>query len=98
MGIVKHIFIAPERGAPMVALAEVEAVSDCGLEGDRYAQEQNRKSADYQVTLIEVENIDAFNRASGLSLAPHEPRRNLITVGIRLNELCGKRFSVGGVE
>src|SRR5262245_14462333 len=98
MGTVKHIFIAAERGAPMVALAEVEAIGDCGLKGDRYAEAQNRKSADYQVTLIELENIDAFTRASGLSLAPHEARRNLVTLGIRLNELCGRRFHVGDVE
>lgn len=98
MGTVKHIFIAAGRGAPMIALSAVEAVLDCGFKGDRYAQAENRKSADYQVTLIELENIDAFTRASGLSLAPHEPRRNLITLGIRLNELCGKRFSVGSVR
>jgi MOSC domain-containing protein YiiM len=98
MGTVKHIFIAAERGAPMVALAEVEAVSDSGLKGDRYAQAQNRKSADYQLTLIELENIDAFAKGSGLHLAPHDPRRNLVTLGVRLNELCGKRFFVGGVE
>jgi MOSC domain-containing protein YiiM len=82
----------------MVALAEVEAVTDSGLMGDRYAQAQNRRSADYQLTLIEFENIDAFAKASGLPLAPRDPRRNLVTLGVRLNELCGKRFSVGGVE
>lgn len=98
MGTVKHIFIAAERGAPMVALSEVEAVGDSGLKGDRYAQAQNRKSADYQLTLIELENIDAFAKASGVPLAPHDPRRNLVTFGVRLNELCGKRFSIGGVE
>jgi MOSC domain-containing protein YiiM len=31
-------------------------------------------------------------------LAPHEPRRNLVTVGVRLNELCGVRFSIGEAE
>ena len=98
MGTVKHIFTAPDRGAPMVPQAEVEAVGDSGLKGDRYAQSRNRKSPDYQLTLIELENIDAFASASGLPLAPHEPRRNLVTLGVRLNELCGKRFSVGGVE
>ena len=98
MGSVRHIFVAAERGSPMEALPEVEAVVDTGLRGDRYAQAQNRKSADYQLTLIELENIEAFARASALPLAPYESRRNLVTVGVRLNELCGKRFSVGGVE
>ena len=98
MGNVKHIFVAAERGSPMLSLTEVEAVTDVGLQGDRYTQAQNRKSADYQLTLIEAENIEAFAEAAGVPLAPHEPRRNLVTVGVRLNELCGQRFSVGSVE
>jgi len=98
MGIVQHIFVAPAKGGPMMALTQVEAVTDCGLRGDRYATSENRKSPDYQLTLIELENIEAFAQASGLSLAPHEPRRNLVTMGVRLNDLCGKRFVVGGTE
>ncbi len=77
---------------------EVETLSDCGLRGDRYADPVNRKTPDYQLTLIELEKIEAFVRESGLPLAPHEPRRNLVTVGTDLNELCGKRFLVGQVE
>ena len=98
MGYIQHIFVAPVRGAPMAPLAEVEALEECGLRGDRYADARNRKSVDYQLTLIEIENIQAFAQASGLPLAPHEPRRNLVTVGVRLNEFCGKRFKVGEVE
>ncbi|MEZ5564019.1 MAG: MOSC domain-containing protein [Gammaproteobacteria bacterium] len=77
---------------------EVEAVADCGLRGDRYMEAALRKSPDYQVTLIELEHIEAFVTASGLSLAPHEPRRNIVTIGVDLNSLCGKRFLVGNVE
>jgi MOSC domain-containing protein YiiM len=98
MGTVEHIFVAQDRGEPMVSLGEVEALADCGLRGDRYAHQANRKSSGYQLTLIERENIEAFALASGLPLAPHEPRRNLVTVGVRLNELCGVRFSVGEAE
>ena len=98
MGIVQHIFITPRRGEPMVSLSEVEALADSGLRGDRYADASLRKSPDYQITLIEIENIEAFARASGLFLAPHDPRRNLVTSGVNLNGLCGKRFFVGEVE
>jgi MOSC domain-containing protein YiiM len=98
MGTVQHIFIAQGRGEPMMPLRGVEALADIGLRGDRYAEEANRKSPDYQLTLIELENIEAFARASGLPLAPHEPRRNLVTIGVRLNELCGKRFRIGEAE
>ena len=98
MGNIRHIFIASERGGPMRSVPEVAAVAECGLTGDRYADAKHRKSPDCQVTLIELEQIDAFVAQSGLPLAPHEPRRNLVTVGVSLNELQGKRFVVGGAE
>lgn len=79
----------------MSELARVEAIADCGLVGDRYAERKNRRSADYQVTLIEIENIEAFNQSTGLLLTADAPRRNLVTKGIRLNNLCGKQFTVG---
>ena len=98
MGTIRHIFVAVARGAPMQAVTEAEAIADCGLRGDRYAEAANRKSPDYQLTLIEEEQIRAFAQASGLPLELHEPRRNLVTSGVALNDLCGKRFRVGAVE
>jgi len=82
----------------MRPLAEVNAEAERGLAGDRYADSSNRKSPDYQITLIELEHIVAFVRASGLPLSPHEPRRNLVTEGVDLNALRGRRFTVGEAE
>jgi MOSC domain-containing protein YiiM len=79
----------------MSAEPSVEALTDEGLAGDRYAEAKNRRSPDYQVTLMELENIEAFTQATGLPLTPEMPRRNIITRGIRLNGLCGKPFRVG---
>jgi len=79
----------------MSAAQSVEALTDGGLTGDRYSEAKNRRSPDYQVTFIELENIQAFTQATGLPLTPDMPRRNIITRGIRLNGLCGKRFKVG---
>src|SRR4051794_19551803 len=98
MGKVEFIFVAPKRGEPMLGLESVEAIEDCGLAGDRYTDPRNCRSPDYQITLIEIENIEAYGRASRVWLAPHEPRRNVVTRGISLNKLCGKRFRVGCVE
>ena len=95
MSTVVHIFVASKRGAPMSAQQSVEALADAGLTGDRYSEAKNRRSADYQVTFIELENIEAFAEATGLPLTPDLPRRNIVTRGIRLNGLCGKRFVVG---
>lgn len=98
MGRILHIFVAKGRGEAMQSLREAEAITDCGLRGDRYADAGLRKSPDYQLTLIERENIEAFSMASGLNLEPHDPRRNLVTDGVRLNDYCGRRFRVGDVE
>src|SRR5213076_1299699 len=95
MSTVAHIFVASRRGAPMSAEQSVVALTEGGLTGDRYSEVKNRRSADYQVTFIELENIEAFTQATGLPLTPEMPRRNIITRGIRLNGLCGKRFKVG---
>lgn len=96
MATVTHIFVAAAKGEPAHALEAVEALSNEGLRGDRYADARNRRAADNQVTLIELENIEAFVQATGLPLTPEMPRRNIVTRGVRLNELCGKRFAVGG--
>jgi len=92
---VAHIFLASARGAPMASVTSVEALADRGLAGDRYAESKNRPSPDYQVTLIELENVEAFVASTGLTLTPEQPRRNIVTRGINLNSLCGKRFKVG---
>jgi MOSC domain-containing protein YiiM len=93
--MVTHIFVASAKGAPVTSVPSAEALANEGLRGDRYAIAKNRRAADYQVTLIEIENIEAFSRTTGLPLAPGMPRRNIVTRGVRLNDLCGKRFRVG---
>jgi MOSC domain-containing protein YiiM len=92
---VVRIFVAPKRGAAMSSLTSVEALAGVGLAGDRYAEAKNRRSPDYEVTLIESENIEAFTRTTGRELTPEMPRRNIVTAGVRLNDLLGRRFSVG---
>ena len=96
--MIRHIFIAPERGAPMLEVSEVETIADCGLRGDRYSEAVHRESPDYQLTLIEIEQIEAYTEATGLPMEPWEPRRNLVTSGVDLNALNGRRFRVGAVE
>ncbi len=93
---VVHIFIAPRKGLPMAAREQVEAVAGQGLEGDRYAEMRERGGAEEtQVTLIELEHVESFNAHTGLALRPDGPRRNIVTQGVRLNDLVGRRFTVG---
>jgi MOSC domain-containing protein YiiM len=97
-GSVEAIFLAGERGAPRTAVEHARAVAGSGLEGDRYFGHRRggaKCDPERQVTLIEAEAVDAV-RATGAALAPGDARRNVVTRGVRLNELVGRTFRVGG--
>ncbi|MCX9157688.1 MOSC domain-containing protein [Niveibacterium sp. 24ML] len=97
MSRVIKILIAAQD-APMNSVQQVDAVAGCGLRGDRYFKPDGNADPASQITLIERECIDAFVAETGLALSHDQPRRNLVTEGVRLNDLCGKRFRVGDVE
>ena len=67
-----------------------------GIIGDRHFKEFNDPYS--QLSLIESENIDYYNIKYGLNIPYIDFRRNIITKGIRLNDLVGKKFLVGEVE
>jgi len=103
VGRVEGIFIASAAGAPMVALERVRVVAGRGLEGDRYFDGRGYYSqvpplTGRRLTLIEAESLEAMERETGIALAPNECRRNLVTRGIGLEALIGKRFRVGAIE
>ena len=50
------------------------------------------------LTLIAAEAVEALEREHGISLEARATRRNVVTRGIDVNELVGKRFRVGDVE
>lgn len=90
------IFTAPEKGAPMVTRPAVWAEAGFGLEGDRKAGLTDRPGR--QVTLVAQEALDALAEEHGIHLPPEATRRNLVTRGVELHDLVGRRFLVGGVE
>jgi len=98
-GSVASIYIAPVESAPMEARQAVRAIPGGGLEGDRYYEGTGYYSGDpvwdADVTLIELEAIEGVNQRFGLALDPGAPRRNIVTRGVPLQELIGKKFRVG---
>lgn len=102
-GNIDAIYIAKTGGGSMEYLQEAELIAGEGIVGDRYYSKAGTFSKklkdlpDREVTLIEAEEIDRFNAREGLSLNYGDMRRNIITRGIRLNDLVGREFQVGEV-
>jgi MOSC domain-containing protein YiiM len=98
---VVSIHIAAAGGAPMKSVGEARALAGKGLEGDRYCNQagtySNQGGSARQVTLIEVEAIEALKRAYNIELNPGASRRNIVTRGVALNHLVGREFRIGAV-
>jgi MOSC domain-containing protein YiiM len=100
-GTVDSIHIAPAAKAPTQAVNEVEAVPGAGLVGDRYFLKQGtffKPEPDFELTLIEVEAIEAAAREYKVTLVPGDARRNVVTRGVPLNHLVGRDFVIGDVK
>jgi MOSC domain-containing protein YiiM len=101
-GTLKGIFIAELAAVEMESVPDVLMKAGIGVEGDRYAMGRGYYSgkphADRQVTLIEEETLEALARDHSITVLPEETRRNLLTRGVPLNHLVGRRFRIGEVE
>jgi hypothetical protein len=102
VGIVESIFIAPSAEVLPRAVGEADVVPGKGIEGDRYFAGdgtfyEERKSGQ-DLTLVEAEALEALEAEAGIELSAAEARRNVLTRGVSLNDLIGRRFRVGEVE
>ena len=74
----------------------IEVLANKGIVGDRHFDDNNEPFC--QLSLIESENIDNYNTKFGLNISYVDFRRNIITKGIKLNNLVGKKFQIGNVK
>ena len=74
----------------------VKVIANQGIVGDRHFKEFNDPFN--QLSIIESENIDYYNIKYGLNIPYVDFRRNIITKGIQLNDLVGKKLKIGSVE
>jgi hypothetical protein len=95
VGSVVGLLVAPDAEQPLVRVGSVNAVAGRGLEGDRYFDGRGTFSGTgrgYELTLVDAETLDE------VALSWEQARRNVVTRGIALNGLVGRRFTVGTVE
>jgi MOSC domain-containing protein YiiM len=94
-GAVEGIFIA-EFQSPTFSVGSVLAVTGRGLDGDRYlAPADGWAPRGMAISLIEAEVIEAVREQHGIDLANGRSRRQVVTRGVRLNDLVGVEFTVG---
>ena len=98
---VEGIFIRASGGAETATLDRA-AVSAEGVEGDRYRNGTGtwfkRGKSGQALTLIEAEALEGLEAEHGIALSPQDAGRNVLTRGVDLNALVGRRFRVGAVE
>lgn len=91
-GRVEWIGLRPARRKPVVAVGAAELVERLGVAGDRYS----RRDGARQVTLIQAEDLAAIAAYLGReSVEPGDLRRNIVTAGVNLVALKGRRFRIG---
>ena len=74
----------------------IDVIANKGIVGDRYFKDFSDPMS--QLTLIESENIDDYNKRYNLNIDYLDFRRNIVTKGIQLNELVGKKLKIGKVN
>ena len=96
MSEVFKIGITKSNDQSIKEVKQISLLAGKGISGDLHFNEYN--DARKQLTLIESENIDYYNKNFNLNIPYLSFRRNIITKGIQLNELVGKKLSIGKVK
>ena len=96
MSKVFKLGITSNNNKKIEEVESIEVLANKGVVGDRHFDNYNDPYC--QLSLIEAENIDEYNLKFGLNIPYLDFRRNIITKGIKLNDLVGKKFSIGNVE
>ena len=96
MSEVYKIGITNNNNQKIKEVNSIEVLANQGIIGDRHFKEFNDPYN--QLSLIESENIDYYNIKFGSNIPYLDFRRNVVTKGIQLNDLVGKKLLVGNVE
>ena len=95
------IGITKNKNLEIQEAKEINLIAGKGIIGDRNFYEYNdgrhgdiHKDGRKQLTLIESENIDYYNKKFNLKIPYLNFRRNIVTKGIKLNDLIGKELLI----
>ena len=95
-GVVEQIAIATEHEQLPAAVPSVRVIAGQGPVGDRHFAADGVGQGE-ALTLIAAEALEALRSDTGIDLSHEASRRNVLTRGVDLNALVGRRFMVGDV-
>ena len=96
MSQVLKLGITSKNNQSINEVNSIELIANKGIIGDRHYKDFNDPYN--QLSIIESENIDYYNLKYGLNIPYINFRRNIITKGIKLNDLVGQKILIGNVE
>ena len=102
-GKIAKLLISKDTQSDMLNVNQIVLEIGKGIFGDRYYNQEGTFSnkgeiePDRDVTLIEIEKIDALNKEHNLNITAEDFRRNIVVSNCDLNSLVGKEFQIGEV-
>tara|TARA_B100001057_G_scaffold452070_1_gene495690 strand:+ start:77 stop:520 length:444 start_codon:yes stop_codon:yes gene_type:complete len=96
MSRIIKIGFAQDHNKEIIEAREIDLIAGKGIVNDRHFKDYNDPLN--QLSIIEGENIDEYNLKNKLNIPYLNFRRNIVTRGIKLNDLIGKKISIGSVK
>ena len=96
MSEIVKIGLTKNHNQEIIEVTEIDVVAGKGIIGDRHFKDYNDPFN--QLSIIESENIDEYNLKYKSNIPYLNFRRNIITKGIKLNDLVEKRIKIGSIE
>ena len=96
MSEVIKIGVTKNHNQEIIEVNEISLIANKGIVGDRHFRDYNDPFN--QLSIIESENIDEYNLKYKSNIPYLNFRRNIITKGIKLNDLVEKRIKIGSIE
>jgi len=96
MSNIIKIGITENNNKKINEVSSIDLVTGKGVIGDRHFKDYNDPFN--HLSIIESESIDEYNKKYNLDIPYLDFRRNIVTRGIRLNDLVDKQILIGDVQ
>ncbi len=96
MSKIIKIGFTKDHNKEIIETSEIDLIAGKGIVNDRHFKDYNDPLN--QLSIIEGENIDEYNLKNKINIPYLNFRRNIVTRGIKLNDLVGKKISIGSIK